>query len=580
MNALATESARRAMAWLALGLVLATTAATYRGALDNGFVWDDGHTIVANHAIESLAFVGRWFSSADATSTLRDANYRPVLVASYAVDYAIWGRNPSGYHATNLLIHLGVVVLVFLLARRLWGGVSAALWASGIAALHPLNGEAINYLSARSSSLSAFFILAAVWVHDTRSRGGAGWGRIAAALTLGLAALGTKETAVVLPLLLIAWERARFGDTEGWRAAIARSWPWWGLVAGFLALRAAVLADAPAAPAIEAGPWQTGLFGAKILLSSIGHWFVPAGLAIDHAWPWEIGAGEGTLLMTGGIGVALATWWVFRRDRRMGWCVAWFWIALLPLIVLPTVSRLTLYQDHRVYLGGVGLAWAAGRVIALGASRLSVRRPMGIAAAILAFAVAGAVCRADAARTAVWRDADRLWDDVLATYPDSVLGWNHRGLRWLRAGETEQARLAFERSKRLAPRFPPTHNYLGIAYAGLGDRERAVAEFETAVTLNPYYTVARLNLGNAYEQQGRPDLALAAYERGLPDGPWARETLDRSARLLERQGRFGEALERYRRILIVDPTDPRVKEAMARLGRELAEDAVDVGRGR
>jgi tetratricopeptide (TPR) repeat protein len=254
----------------------------------------------------------------------------------------------------------------------------------------------------------------------------------------------------------------------------------------------------------------------------------------------------------------------------MGWCLAWFWISLMPLAALPLVSRLTLYQDHRVYLAGVGLAWLMGRVLAVATRGVRWRSATGIVAALGVLVALGIAVRADAARTAVWRSADRLWEDVLAKYPDSVLGQNHRGIRALNAGRLDDARDALERSLRVVPRFSPTHNYLGILYAKLGDRDRAIAEFETAVSLNTYYATARLNLGNAYEQQGRFDLALEAYERDLPDGPWARDTLERSARLLEKQGRVADALDRYRRLLAVEPGDPRAVQAVARLTAAVA----------
>jgi tetratricopeptide (TPR) repeat protein len=431
--------------------------------------------------------------------------------------------------------------------------------------VHPLNAEAINYVSARSSSLSTLLILAAICVADSRRRGGESVLRLGAALVLGLAALGVKESAVVLPLLVIAWDRARSGASAPWSATLVRSLPWWGIVVSALVARGVVLAAAPTAPLIGDGFWQAGLFAAKIFLSSIAHWAAPGGLAIDHAWPWAIGLGEGALLIAGSAAAAAATWWVGRYDRGMGWCLAWFWISLMPLAALPLVSRLTLYQDHRVYLAGVGLAWLMGRVLAVATRGVRWRSATGIVAALGVLVALGIAVRADAARTAVWRSADRLWEDVLAKYPDSVLGQNHRGIRALNAGRLDDARDALERSLRVVPRFSPTHNYLGILYAKLGDRDRAIAEFETAVSLNTYYATARLNLGNAYEQQGRFDLALEAYERDLPDGPWARDTLERSARLLEKQGRVADALDRYRRILVVEPDDPRAAQAIARL---------------
>jgi len=566
--------ASRVVPWLVLAALLVGTAGVYRGALRNGFVWDDTHTVANNPAIRSLSAAGRWFASPDATSTLRENNYRPVLVTSYAVDYALWGRFPSGYHATNLLIHLGVVAAVFALGRRLWRDAPSALCAAAIVALHPLNAEAVNYVSARSSSLSALFALAALFAYDAVSRdeGDRRWGLgrgagLGSALLLGLAALGTKETAVILPLLVVAWDRMRFGERHGWLVTLARSLPWWALVALWLAARGAVLGDAPRAAWVGDGPWQAGLFAAKIYASSIGHWLWPAGLAIDHGWPPVIGGREAALVIAALCVAAVATWGVFRLDRRWGWCLAWFWAALLPVVALPWVSRLTLYQDHRVYLAGVGLAWLAGRA-AVGA-RAVIRRPMArVATTIAAAVLVSGVALADARRTAVWKDSDRLWEDVVERYPKSVLAQNHIGVSLLQQSRIEDARRVLERSVGLAPHFAPSHNYLGIALASLGERARAIAEFETALALDPNYAIARLNLGNSHEQAGRLDLALEAYEKGFPDGPWARDTLERAARVLERQGRFDDALDRSRRIVAVDPDDEAARVALgARLLR-------------
>jgi tetratricopeptide (TPR) repeat protein len=178
---------------------------------------------------------------------------------------------------------------------------------------------------------------------------------------------------------------------------------------------------------------------------------------------------------------------------------------------------------------------------------------MLIGTALLAVAAGAAAIRIDAARTAVWRDADQLWEHTLAQYPTSSLARNQVALRRLEAGDLAVAREQFEASVALAPDFPLTHNYLGVTYARSGDLDRAIAEFSTAVRLNPSYASARLNLGNAYEKAGRMDLALAAYESGVPDAPWAISLLERAATLLVRMGKADEAEARHRRILAIDP---------------------------
>lgn len=545
-----------------LGGLLVLTALTYHGVVRNGFVWDDAYVIVNNPAIDSFASAWRWVTEPEATSSLREANYRPVLVASFALDVALWGRDPAGFHATNLAIHLAVVLLAFLLALRLWQHPWSAVAAAAVLALHPINAEAVNYVSARSSLLATALTLAALWVWDVRERTGPKIARSAASLALGLLALGAKESAVILPLLIVIWDRLRAPANRPWRASLMSSTPWWGLVAAYLAWRHDVLAGSPPARLVGDGAWQPALFTLKILLASLWHWFLPLSSAVDHGWLWRIGPAEAAALLAGGLAATAATVVLFRFDRRIGWCGVWFWAALLPLAALPWVSRLTLYQDHRVYLAGVGLAWAAGDLLRRAGARLAAQRPAAIGAGAVAIFVAAAAMGIDAARTTVWRDADRLWAHAVARYPNSVLGRNHQALRWLETGQVARARDELEASVNLAPDFPVTHNYLGVAYARLGDLDRAATEFQTAVRLNPFFTSARLNLGNAYEQTGRWDLALAAYEQGVPDEPWAVDLMERAARLLTRMGKGDEATTRYQKILALDPNHRVARTAL------------------
>jgi tetratricopeptide (TPR) repeat protein len=544
-----------------LGAILLAAAVTYRGVTTHDFVLDDTHTVKRNPALRSLTFAPQWLTSPYSASGLREyANYRPVLVASYALDYALWGDGPAGYHATNLAIHLGVVILGFALARRLWRDDAAALCAAVLIALHPINAEAVNYLTARSSSLMTWFVLAAVWASERASSGPSRlW--CTAAYGFGLAALGTKEAAVVLPALIVAWDRVGRGGP--WAATIRRAFPWLLLVGGFLALRAWALwghaTSAITGPGVSMG--QNLLFAIKIYLASLGHWLWPAGLAVDHGWPAIIGTGEGAWLVAGAAGAIGGTAAVFWAGRRMGWCLVWFWAAIAPVGALAFISRLTLYQDSRGYLAGIALAWLVGGALSAvgrrwlawgGDGRVAVARAVVVIAGLVAIVSA---VRADSARTAAWTNKVTLWDDALAKYPQSFMAHNSKGLQSLEAGQLEAARDWFERALRLAPGFSAAHKNLGMAFARLGDWDRAVAALEAALRINPEYFEARIDLGKVYERAGRPDLALETYDRLLRDDPGDVAVWGRTAFLLEQRGDLEDAAVRYRRVLEMKPGD-------------------------
>jgi tetratricopeptide (TPR) repeat protein len=570
---------------IALGVLLVLTTFAYRGVIANGFVYDDAVTVTKNPAVRSVVRAPEWIVSPHASSANRGGkNFRPVTVASYGIDYGLWGERAAGFHATNLAIHLVVVFLVFLAALRLWTAELAGLTAAAWMALHPMNAQAVNYITARSSTLAAAFTLAAVVLYDrwaapraAAGPGPAAWGWMAGALVCGLMALGAKESAAVLPLLIVAWDRARFGAGTRWRASLVRSAPFWGLLAGWLVLRQIVVGAGPDRGEM---PWswaiQSGAFAAKIVNSTVAHSLWPVGFAVDYGWPISLTSGTMIASIAGTVGLIAAGWALTRVDRRMAWCAAWFGAALLPVLALPLVTRLALYQEHRAYLAQIGFAWLAGGAAWWVWSRWSGERWARRIVATLAVVLVIGMVGLDAERTRVWRDPVSLWEDVLTKYPHSAIARGERGTWLVSSGRFDEAEQEFLSALSAMPNYVYLHLMLGVVYAKRGEFDRAVAALQTALEFRPAFIEARIRLGLAYERLGQTDRALAEYDRAIRDDPWASPALLFSALILAEQGRRQEALERLHRVDPGDPIYQDVRAVIDRLGDSRAQGA-DLG---
>ncbi len=562
--------ARRAAA---LVMLLFVTAAVYRGVIGNGFVYDDRVTVVTNPAVRSLARAPEWVLSPYAVTSDRGGkNYRPVTVASLALDYALWGGRAAGFHATNLVIHLLAVVFVYLLALRLWGTDLPALTAATWMALHPINAEAVNYISARSSTMAAAWGLVAVVCYDRWAEARAGdrrpaVGWLVAALGAGLLGFGSKESVTVLPLLIVVWDRARFGEASSWRASVTRSMPFWLVLGAWLGGRYLVVGATLGSGAVPDG-WlaQWAAFAAKIVVTAAMHSVWPVGLAVDYGWPEQLNALSAAVALLAVGGLVVAGFGLGRIDRRLACCAGWFGVAMLPVLALPYITRIAMYQEHRVYLAEIGVGWLVGGVVAWGAPL--VRRRIGVqfgAAAVGATLVIAAAW-ANGERTWVWGDAVRLWDDVLVRYPDSAVARNERGMRLLDAGQVDEAEQEFLAALRTLPRYRYTHLMLGMTYDKRGDTDRAISAYRMALALGPKFVAARLRLGLVYQAAGRLDEALAEFERALHDDPSASNARLLAADILARRGRVEES---FRYLEHVAPDDPVYDEAQLRLGAEL-----------
>ena len=147
-------------ATVVLGLAL-VVAVAYGGAVRDGFLYDDFQLIVDNPAVQRHDW-GMIWTSAEAGSADVAGRNRPVTLATYAVDHLAGGGRAAVYHATQVAWHGLVVILVYLVGRALWRRPAPAIAAALLVALHPVQTEAVSYISSRSESMAALFCLAAL----------------------------------------------------------------------------------------------------------------------------------------------------------------------------------------------------------------------------------------------------------------------------------------------------------------------------------------------------------------------------------------------------------------------------------
>ncbi len=185
---------RAALLFLAL-----LTLAVYGNSLVNGFVWDDEFIIVNDPAVRDLSGAATLMLSPDVVKPY----YRPLNRASYLLDYQLFGMRPAGFHAVNVLIHLLNVLLLFLLGLRFFRTAAPAVLAAALFAVHPINAEAVNFLSARNTLLSLFFVLSSILVfHEGLMRGS--WGRLVLSGFLWFLGLLSKEPAALAIVVMAA----------------------------------------------------------------------------------------------------------------------------------------------------------------------------------------------------------------------------------------------------------------------------------------------------------------------------------------------------------------------------------------
>ena len=552
---------RRAPRWIVpLGLV-ALAVLPYLGALDNPFVYDDRMTVVGNPSIRDLG---------DPAAIVLHDLFRPVVNLSYALDHAMWGLDPRGFHLTGIALHAATVLLLFALARRLLrdrgfetdaDGPLAAGIAAGWFAVHPLMTQAVGYVSGRSEQLVLLFLLVAflamrrfLLTGDRRA--------LACGLTAFVAAAASKESGAMLPLLLLAWDRLlAAGDAAARRRRLIHvHLPLLAVIGIAAVARILVFLGAEGGSAML-DPWRNLLTEATVVWRYMRLLVLPIRQSILH--PVESAASAVDpigLAALAALGLLAAFLFVVRRRAPLAVLGGvWFLLVLAPSHLVPLQEAMS---EHRLYAASAGLAFAASAGLAALLHRMAGRRRfsvLGASAAVL-LVLATLTVR----RLTVWSDPVSLWSDAAESAPETWAVQYALAEAWREAGRCDEAVPAYRRAVELDPSVPHAWLNLGICLAQSGRTEEARQAFLAARDTDPTSAKPLTNLGALALTIGRLEEARTHLEQSLDMDPANVRTLRMLARLEEASGRRQRTLDLCRHLLELVPGDPEAAACVRR----------------
>ena len=575
---------------LVAALLFLVTLLVYLPAIFWGtFHYDDGHSLVENPGIRSLANIPRFFVEPQLWSAEPgNLMYRPVLLVTCALDYAAWGLNPAGWLLANAMVHGLAAVLVYRLALRLGLGELAAALAGAVFALHPAISEVQNYVSSRSESVAAVLLLAALHLHLC-----GGFRGVAGAFVALVAALLTKENAAPFCGVVACYELVAARGELRTRALRA---------AGFLVLyaipavvvlfvvRPAMLhvaalpvalvhAAAGADPQIGAGRSYLGnaMVQARVQVAYLRMLVTPVGLNIDH--DVAITASATKVVAAFAIhaaGIGAAAWASIRRHRLLPLCVGWWWALSLVTFLQPLN---VVMNEHRLYLPMIAVALLAGAALARVAETFERRGASAGRAAALAALPLMAFVALVVQRSHEWRTDESLWTVAVERSPNSARAHMHLGAVWhLRANDSDDrdeklrdydlALAHYARSDELHPGWPDLFVNVGNARIERGRITHERADFEKA--LDAYVRFGdivgrdrqrpRMLQAVAHAELGDVDRAVAIAEKlKSEDSSMTRLYDDQIARFLRRKGDKQGAAAAMQRVIAIDAKDERTE---------------------
>ncbi len=485
--------------WLAVLLVVGLSYFVFAGVVDNDFIdYQDHEYIIDNDLLREVSF--------DIFGSPVANRYQPLSILSLAFDYQSANLAPATYHRTNLILHLLNVVLVFyflylLSSRKLLVAFIGAL----LFAIHPMQVEAIAWLSARSTLVSGLFVLLSLifyWKHlDTQKP----WWRVAAFFTY-IFALFSSPSAVAFPFLLLTIHYFR-GDNFDKKLGL--KWVhFWAISLGFLAM---------ALHYKQVGNVDGNILG--IFLDSTYaftlyflKFIIPFKLATFHPAPSVVST-QMLLYYLSPVIVLLfvgLTIWAFRSARRrMAYGLLFF--AANIFWFLPFLQHTEgVISESNAYIAYIGLAYVVAQTIHHylqqneKSQQLIGKVLLGgglLAAMVLAFI--------SYERVAVWETNSTVWEDAIDKYPKaSYIGYAFKGDFYRNQGNYTEALNQYNQSVEINPNYGGIYHRRALAHHYLKDTKAAEADYLRAIESGEGKYMSYANLCKIHRMEGDYEQAM------------------------------------------------------------------------
>lgn len=472
--------------------------------------YDDDRYVTNNEFVKAglTSESVRW-----AFTATHEATWQPLIWLSYMLDIRLFGLNARGFHATNLILHIANVLLLFFVLQRMTRSLWKSAFVAALFAVHPLHVESVAWVAERKDVLSTLFWMLAMLAYLLYVERPS-LGRYLPVVLIFALGLMAKPALVTLPfvlLLLDYWPLGRTQTESGRRtssAQVFRRLVWEKTPLFALSVASSAITSVAQVRGASVAPLEVIPAGARVgnaLVSYVGYlikmlW--PTKLAPFYPYPvtglpaWQV-AGSVVILLC--LTIALMSAGRSRPYLAVGWL--WYLGTLAPMIGIVQTGMHAM-ADRFTYVPLIGvfimIAWGFPELLCRRVSvcprlRLSLRLAAGLVIAglaVLTWRQAG-----------YWRDTISLFRHTTLVTKDNYIAHSNLGAALMDSGDVDGAIRELQESVNIAP-LPMSYYNLGRALGLAGRFEESAAAYSESVQLEPGNPEARYNLAIALYKAG------------------------------------------------------------------------------
>jgi len=472
------------------------TALAYLGTLGFGFVYDDTPQILKNPAIQDWRYVLQYFTSHVWAAIYPHSvgnYYRPLFLLWLRLNYALFGADPAGWHAASVLCHVAATYLVFRLAQQLTRDRMIAFVAALLFGLHPAHIENVAWISGVTDPLMACLVLASLsaFLSFRESQK-----VLQLVLSVGWFALAllSKETAIVLPLLILALSLLRLqsrtqadGAPSVMATAIREVAPYALLALVYIGVRYRVLRGF-AHSTISISWTEVFRTWPSVLWFYAKHLLLPFGLSEFYSLDYVRHASAGSVVLPLFFLLALTVglyYWIHALPQKQVACfaVALMVLPLLPVLDLRSLTVGDIVHDRYLYLPSAGFALLVALSIAAFGQRMPERQRI-IVPAVLTGIVALLFAALTLTEQTQWANDILLYTRGAESAPDNLTVRDNLANALLGADQPQRAIPLYLDVLKRNPNFWRSNYNLGFAYYKTGNFAAAEESLQRAIMID------------------------------------------------------------------------------------------------
>lgn len=541
--------------------------ALYLNTLNNPLFWDDYDGILHNLYIQNWSYWPKFFTeNLVAGAGFLSDYWRPMILIVFSTAWHLWQDNPLGYHLINIVLHISNAILLFFILKKILKKDNLSFLIVLIFLIHPVQTEAIAYVSGIGDPLSVFFVFLSATFFIKFLEKLKGKFLIISTIFFVLA-LMSKETAIITPFILFLIGLFYF-DKQPFKKKIQKIliylMPLIIIAVIYFGLRLTVLNFKNTLNLYNEENLFTKRLDIRILtfFKTLPFYFNFMFLPLDLHMERQIEIPKSIFDPIVLLGIFIASLLIFLlveyfdKDYVFSFGIIWFFITMFPVsnILIPVSGLL---YEHWLYLPLIGiflsLLWIFTKL-------LEEHRLEKIGLVILIIFLIFLALRT-VIRNFTWNDPVAFYQQIIQHNPKSYRIWNNLGIEAEKQGKVELAKKAYEQATLLDSTNPVAFHNLGVVFLRENNFERAEFYFKTAIEKDKKFFYSYLLLAKLYWDNKQLDKAKEILKKYLTVGERA-DIYFVLSQLYKEENNIEESTKYLSEALRLDPKNSLYRQEM------------------